>query len=53
MVKVTRFGEEVEYVGRRLVKITATREDVRTVYKDRDGNCFWFDKEGRKHYVDC
>jgi len=54
MVKVVRFGEEVELVGYREVELFPTsRKGIRTIYKDGDGNCFWYQKDGTKIYVEC
>ena len=53
-VKVVRFGEEVEKVGYREVELWPTnRKGLRMIYRDSDGNCFWFTRDGRKIYVDC
>ena len=53
-IKVVRFGEEVEKIGYKEVELwPTTRRGLRMIYRDSDGNCFWFKKDGRKIYVDC
>jgi len=53
-IKVVKFGEEVEKMGYREVELWPTsRKGVRMIYRDSDGNCFWFTRDGRKIYVDC
>ena len=53
-VKVVRFGEVVEKVGYREVELWPTsRRGLRMVYRDKEGNCFWFKRDGTKVYVSC
>lgn len=53
-IPVTRFGENVEKVAYMEVELwPTTRRVLRTIYRDKSGNCFWYDRDGNRHYVDC